>query len=62
MREHSFDLNSVDLTADFLSQIDCVLLATDHDKFDYQLIEKKASLIVDTRGRFSSNASHIVKA
>jgi UDP-N-acetyl-D-glucosamine dehydrogenase len=39
-----------------------VLLATDHDKFDYNLIESAASLIVDARGRYRSPAPHIVKA
>ncbi|MBU3584092.1 nucleotide sugar dehydrogenase [Polynucleobacter sp. 15G-AUS-farblos] len=62
MREHTFQLNSEELTADLLHQIDCVLLATDHDKFDYQFIEKESSLIIDTRGRFSGNAPHIIKA
>lgn len=62
MREHSFDLHSEELTAEFLGQVDCVLLATDHDKFNYKFIEKESSLIVDARGRFSGNSSHIIKA
>ena len=40
---------------------DLILLATDHDDFDYQLIEKEAKLIVDTRGRFSTS-DKIIKA
>ena len=31
---------------------DLILLATDHDEFDYKLIEKESKLILDTRGRF----------
>jgi UDP-N-acetyl-D-glucosamine dehydrogenase len=28
-----------------------VVLATDHDGFDYELLQSQAQLIVDTRGR-----------
>lgn len=62
MREHRFDLSSVELSAKTLGSYDCVVLATDHDAFDYATIEKHAKLIVDTRGRFLARAAHIVKA
>ena len=31
---------------------DLVLLTTDHDAFDYELIEKFSNLIIDTRGKY----------
>ena len=62
MREHHFDLSSVPLTPESLSTYECVLLATDHDKFDYDLIKDCAKLIVDSRGRYLVAAKHIVKA
>ena len=62
MREHRFDLSSVPLTAESLAGYDCVLLATDHDKFDYELILSNAKLIVDARGKFREPAAHIVRA
>lgn len=62
MREHHFDLRSEPLTAENLASFDAVLLATDHDKFDYALIEAKARLIVDSRGKYRSPAAHIIKA
>jgi adenylate cyclase len=37
------------------------LLATDHDAFDYELILKDSSLIVDTRGRYLAPPSNVVK-
>jgi len=40
---------SLALTADLLSASDAVLIATDHDDFDYRLIEANAKLIIDTR-------------
>jgi UDP-N-acetyl-D-glucosamine dehydrogenase len=62
IREHRFDLSSIALTEKNLAGYDCVLLATDHDAFDYPLIEKHASLIIDTRGRYPHAHPHIVRA
>jgi UDP-N-acetyl-D-glucosamine dehydrogenase len=55
MRKYNFDLKSVELTKKNINSFDIILLATDHDDFDYDLIEKEARLIVDTRGRFKFN-------
>ncbi|WP_339083536.1 UDP-N-acetyl-D-glucosamine 6-dehydrogenase [Pseudomonas sp. TMP9] len=62
MREHHFELSSEDLTADTLASFDAVILATDHDKFDYELIKQHATLIVDSRGKYRAPAPHIIKA
>ena len=62
MREHKFDLKSVPLTAESIASYDCVVLTTDHDKFDYDLLKQHAKLIVDTRGKYSGNHDNIVKA
>jgi UDP-N-acetyl-D-glucosamine dehydrogenase len=40
---------SQELTPEFLSAQDCVLIATDHSTYDYSSIVEQASLIVDTR-------------
>ena len=61
MRKYHFELQSVELTESVIASYDCVLLATNHDCFDYPMIEKHAQLIVDTRGRFDQ-AEHIVRA
>jgi len=62
MRKHHFDLNSIDLNPENVSSFDFVLLITDHDEFDYELISKYANLIVDTRGKFSNTSKNIVRA
>ena len=63
MREHHFKMESTELTAENLKQFDCVVIATAHSKFDYDLIRKHAKLIVDTRGVYHlSTEEHIVKA
>jgi UDP-N-acetyl-D-glucosamine dehydrogenase len=62
MREHHFELSSVALSAESLAAYDCVLLATDHDKFDYDMIRQHAQLVVDSRGKYLSPTANIVKA
>lgn len=62
MREHKFNLASVELTPENLQQYDCVVLTTDHDKFDYSNILKHSKLIIDTRGRIKEKAPNIIKA
>jgi len=62
MREHHFDLSSVDITSDILSEYDCIIIATNHDDFDYKLIRKHSSLIVDTRGVYREPFDNVVKA
>ena len=62
MREHYFDLESVTLTPESIGSYDLVLVATNHDDFDYSMINESAKLIVDTRGVYQKPSSHIVKA
>lgn len=62
MREHHFDLSSVTIDANTIAGYDCILLATDHDKFDYALIKTHAKLIVDSRGKYLEPSSKILKA
>ncbi len=51
-RRYQYDLSSIDINQSNISNFDVVILTTDHDQFDYELIEKNAKLIIDTRGRF----------
>lgn len=63
MREHHFDLESVPLTPTALAEYDAVVLATDHDRFDYDMIRAHARLIVDTRGIYrGDDIDKVVKA
>ncbi|MCH8344525.1 MAG: nucleotide sugar dehydrogenase [Planctomycetes bacterium] len=49
MRDHQIDLASVPLTEQTLQEHDCVLIVTNHDAIDYELIARHAKLIIDTR-------------
>jgi len=62
MREHRFDLSSVAMSPEMLKQYDCVVLATDHAKFDYSLIAEHARLIIDSRGKFDISLDKVVSA
>lgn len=62
MREHHLDLKSEELTPEFLESVDCVVVATDHDAFDYEMIARHSKLIVDARGRYRQRAPNITQA
>jgi len=62
MREYNFSLSSVDPTPDNIESYDMLLLATDHSMFDYAMMQKKAKLIVDTRGVYLNPLPNVVKA
>jgi UDP-N-acetyl-D-glucosamine dehydrogenase len=62
MRKHSLDMTSVPLTPEVLKASDCVVLATDHDAFDYDLIAKHAPLVIDTRGRYRKPLPNVVSS
>jgi UDP-N-acetyl-D-glucosamine dehydrogenase len=62
MREHQFNLKSVTLSAESIASYDVVLLATNHDAFDYALLKQHARLIVDTRGVYAEAAPNVIKA
>lgn len=55
MREHSFDLKSIDLSPETLATFDAVILLTDHTDVDYDLVQKHAQLLIDTRGKFDND-------
>ena len=45
------DLRLVDLNEDEVRQADAVLIVTDHDAFDYEMIRDHARYVLDTRNR-----------
>jgi len=61
-KEHSFDLKSVSLDPDTIASYDCILIATNHDLFDYNMILKHARLIIDTRGVYLEKFPNVVQA
>lgn len=62
MREHSFDLSSVELTPENIASFDAIVLLTDHNAVDYDSVLEHAQLIVDTRGKYREFNEKVVKA
>lgn len=62
MRAHRFDLSSVALTPESIAKFDCVLLATDHDKFDYEMVKTHSAVLIDCRGKFLTPADNVFRA
>lgn len=62
MRKYHFDLSSTEINAKNLNSFDCVVVSTNHDRFDYGLIQKEAKLIVDARGVYRGEVDNVIKA
>lgn len=64
-RKYNYDMESVDLTKENLESYDLILLATNHDDYDYNFIFENSKLILDTRNAFKVNGTNegkLVKA
>ncbi len=59
---YDFAMDSVALDAEVVAGYDAVVLATDHDRFDYGVIGENARLLVDSRGRYREEMGNLVKA
>jgi UDP-N-acetyl-D-glucosamine dehydrogenase len=65
MRHHDLQMHSAELTPQSLQRYDCVLVATHHSAYDWQMIADHSALIVDTRGALrgvKGRRDHIVGA
>ncbi|MGI9211124.1 MAG: nucleotide sugar dehydrogenase [Methylococcaceae bacterium] len=62
MRDYYFDMESTEINPEILAGFDLILLTTDHDDFDYPLIQQQAQLIVDTRGVYQGQYQNVIKA
>ena len=62
MRKYNFDLQSIDINPESLSQMDCIVIITDHDIFDYAMIQNNSKLIIDTRGRYPKTLNNVIRA
>lgn len=64
-RNYQMDMASTPLTAENIAAADAVLIVTDHDRVDYQLVAQHAKLVVDTRNamaRLGEQKPNVVKA
>ncbi len=61
-RDYEFDMKSVDLSPQVIAGYDCIVLSTDHDAFDYAMIQENAQLVIDTRGKYRTKFPNVVPA
>ena len=52
INEYNYNKKKIDVNSKNLRSFDTVLLMTDHDKFDYNLIYKNSKAIIDCRRRY----------
>jgi UDP-N-acetyl-D-glucosamine dehydrogenase len=65
MRRHDLGLRSIELTPQALASYDCVVIATHHSAYEWQMIADNSTLIIDTRnalGKVRGPRDHIVSA
>ena len=65
MRHHDLHMKSIDLSPKSLATYDCVLIATHHKAYDWQMIADHARLLVDTRNALrdvTGKRDHVVNA
>ena len=65
MRRHDLQMRSIKLTPEALRGYDCVLIATHHQAYDWQMVADNAKLIVDTRNALKNvkgRRDHVVMA
>ena len=52
LRNFDYEIENVEINETNLRGFDCVILCTDHDNFDYELIKNNSKFLLDTRGKF----------
>lgn len=62
MRNYDIEMKSTAITAESLADFDAVIIATNHDAFDYDLIKQHAELIIDARGVYRTLDDKIFRA
>jgi len=55
------ELHSEPLTASVLGQADCVVILTDHRSFDYDLVRRSSSIVVDTRNAIEGHHPNVFR-
>ncbi len=62
MRRFDLEMQSTKLNPSCIANYDCVLVVTDHDRFDWETIYNHADLIVDTRGIYKTDKEKVFRA
>lgn len=55
-------ISSISFSQEKIKKYDAVIIVTNHSNIDYNLIQKEANLIIDTRGVYRDNFKNVVRA
>jgi UDP-N-acetyl-D-glucosamine dehydrogenase len=58
----SHKMKSIEITSENIPKYDLLLLVTDHDKFDFEMIQNNAQIVVDTRGVYKTKYKNVINA
>ena len=58
--EDTFCIGATEFSEDVIRDSDCIVVVTDHDDIDYDLIAQHAQVIVDSRGRYDPKQVNVV--
>ena len=62
MRNYDIEMTSIEVTPDALAGFDAVIIATDHDEFDYEMIKTNARIIINSRGVYRDLEDRVFRA
>ena len=60
-RKYNYTKHSVKIIKGTIKQYDAVILATDHDEFDIELIQGESKILIDTRGVCDKSLKNVVR-
>ena len=61
-RKYNFEKTSINITPENIEKYDLVVVLTNHNQYDFNLIKKHARLIIDTRGVYTPDNNKIFRA
>jgi len=59
--QNGHDLEHVDLTGAVSDSYDCIVIVTDHSRFDYDDVQRAAKVVVDTRNAIKKPKPHVLR-
>ena len=62
LRNYNFNMKSIKLNKKILKTFDATIIITNHDNYDYEMIRKNSSLVIDTRNSYGKNFKNIYLA
>ena len=58
----NFSSQSIELNKENIKKYDITIITTDHDIFDFEFLQKNASIIIDSRGVYKEDYQNVIKA